>query len=207
MAAVADPVRYSPTRVEAFWRAVRVLEDTATRIERTCSRFADDGARAGVEQVSAAVTVLHHSLSELVVTAHDAGVPPEHSDRVDEDSERWFTAIHEAAHAVVAVRLGHRVRFAGATTDTSGVTSTARHATGLAAAVIAVAGQQATRMELGGIGGAVSDYARAEQALAGTGWSLEQAEAIAVDILRANRGAVIALARRIYRTGRENNIN
>jgi hypothetical protein len=204
---VADPVRFGSREVDAFWQAVRAMGDAATRIERACVRLADHGGRrSSVEEVSAAVVAMRRSLAEVIGTVRAAGLPPEDIDGIDEDSERWMTAIHEAAHAIVGAHLGHRVEFAGATTDTTGLTRTGRDATGLEEAVIAVAGEQATQLELGKVGGAATDYARAEAALSGTGWSLEQAEFLAVGILQDHRGELTALARRIYRHGRENNI-
>jgi hypothetical protein len=205
---VAEPVRFGQREVGAFWQAVRAMDDAATRIELTCARLADQGARrSGVEEVSAAVVAMRRSLAEVVGTLRGAGLPPDEVDGIDEDSERWMTAIHEAAHAIVGAHLGHRVQFAGATTDETGLTRTGRDAVGLEEAVIAVAGEQATVLELGKTGGAARDYARAEAALSGTGWSLEQAEFLATGILHDHRGELRALARRIYRTGRENNIH
>lgn len=208
MTGVADPVRFGEREVGTFWQAVRAMDDAATRIEHACARLVDHGARrSGVEEVSAAVVAMRRSMAEMVTALRTVGLPPEDTGGIDEDSDRWFTAVHEAAHAIVAVHLGYRVPFAGATTDTTGVTQTGGRATGLDEAVIAVAGEQATFLELGKGGGAASDYARAEAALSRTGWSLGQAESLATGILHNHRGELIALARRIYRTGRENNIH
>lgn len=196
-----DPVRFKHREVGAFWQAVRAMDDAATRIERACAQVV-----RGTEDVSAAVVRMRRSLAEVTNTARALGLPPDDADGIDEDSERWMTAIHEAAHAIVGAHLGHRVQFAGAITDTTGVTRTGRDAVGMEEAVIAVAGQVGTRMELGKSGGAGTDYARAEAALAGTGWLLEQAEFLAEGILHDHQGELLALARRIYRHGRENNI-
>jgi hypothetical protein len=208
MGGVADPVRFGDREVGAFWQAIRAMDDAATRIERACARLADQGARrSGVAEVSAAVVAMRRSLAETVDIVRAAGLPPEDTAGIDEDSERWMTAIHEAGHAIVGAQLGHRVQFAGATTDTTGVTRTGRDASGMEEAVIAVAGQVATRMELGKEGGAATDYARAEAALAATPWALHAAEVLAEDILHGHHGELRALARRIYRNGRENNIH
>src|SRR5688500_10748626 len=131
MAAVADPVRFGDREVGAFWQAVRAMDDAATRIERACVRLADHGARrSGVEEVSAAVVAMRRSLAEVVSTIRGAGLPPDEADGIDEDSERWTTSVHEAGHAIVGAHLGHRVQFAGATTDATGVTRTGRDAVG-----------------------------------------------------------------------------
>lgn len=211
---VADPVRFARGEVREFWSAVRAMDEAAARIERACAHAAGHNpargtSRASVEAVTAGVVRMRRSLAEVIAVARAAGLPPGDGERVDTGSRRWFTAVHEAAHAIVAAHLGHHVEFAGATTDATGVTKTGdgrRDMTGADEAVIAVAGERATRALLGMAGGAMSDYARAESVLARTGRSVAWAEQIADQIIRDRRSALVALARRIYRHGRENNI-
>ena len=119
---------------------------------------------------------------------------------VDETSERWVTAVHEAAHAVVAEECGARVDFCRVDTETTGMT---RHnGSGLVHAVIAVAGERATRLLLGTGGGSSVDYEQAQVALDGTGRDLTWAETTAEHVIHGCRRDIHAAARRLYRSGR-----
>lgn len=80
---------------------------------------------------------------------------------VDETSERWVPAIHEAAHAVLAEELGARVRSCRVTGEHTGNT---RHTASAADhAVIAVGGERATRLLCSKGGGSTTDYEQQRQ--------------------------------------------
>lgn len=120
---------------------------------------------------------------------------------VDETSERWTTAVHEAAHAVIAQACGATVSVCeiDARHDDRGLT---RHsAKGPDWAVVAVAGERATRRLLGSGGGSAVDYQQASGALEGTGRDIGWAEHTADDLISAHRRDITALARQLYRTG------
>lgn len=119
---------------------------------------------------------------------------------IDESSERWVTAIHEAAHAVVAEHLGSRVRYCRVTSDETGVTSNT--ATGLPLAVVAVAGERATRLLCGSGGGSGIDYQHAAAELRGTGHDIAWAEQHADEAITANRREIRRDATCLYRKGR-----
>lgn len=212
-AAVAVPVRYGRAQVGTFWSAVRAVDDVAAAIERECAHangHTHGMGRRQVEAVTAGVVRLRRSLAEVTDTARAAGLPPADADRVDETSQRWVTAVHEAGHAVVTGALGHRVKFAGVSTDETGLTSldiADRRANDPAYAVVCVSGERATRLLLGVGGGSGTDYRDARTALARTGRSIEWAEQHADQIIHERRRDLIQLARRLYRDGRENNIN
>jgi hypothetical protein len=121
---------------------------------------------------------------------------------VDEGSERWITAVHEAGHLTLADALCtpvDRCRI-----DPDGRTGTTRHtATGWAHAAIAVAGARATRLICGNTGGSHTDYRDAEAALARAGHprTLPALEAEIDDLLAALRRDLLRTARQLYRTG------
>lgn len=121
-------------------------------------------------------------------------------DGIDETSERWVTAVHEAGHALVADHLGARVALCRI--DPDGDTGRTRHdATGATWAVVAVAGERATRLTLGLGGGSATDYRHAAHALTDTGHDLDWAEDTADDLLTAARRDLLRTARQLYRTG------
>ena len=126
----------------------------------------------------------------------------ENREHIDETSERWATAVHEAGHATAAAVYGARIAVCRIhPDDTTGLT---RHnATGLAHAVVAVAGERATRLLLGTGGGSTTDYADAHAAItrAGGGQTIAWVENIADGILTADRRDLLRLARQLYRTG------
>ncbi len=124
---------------------------------------------------------------------------------IDETSERWVTAVHEAGHATAADYYGAGVAVCRIRDDdTSGLT---RHnAFGVAHAVVAVAGERATRLLLGVGGGATTDYADAHAALAraaraGTDHGLAWVETVADNVITSNRPELLRTARQLYRTG------
>jgi hypothetical protein len=123
---------------------------------------------------------------------------------IDTESERWHTAIHEAGHAVVAEHLGARVTVCVVIDEMTGYTGDTAESTGdvLTDAVIAVAGERATRLLLGRGGGAQRDYQHARQVLHGTGRDLAWAEHRADDAVTANRREITRTARTLYRKGR-----
>ncbi len=119
---------------------------------------------------------------------------------VDETSERWITAIHEAAHAVVAEHFGARVEFCRVTGDDTGLT---RHtAQGPAHAVVAVAGERATRLMCGTGGGSGTDYRQATAVLHGSSHDIAWAEQQAEDAITGNRREIRRAAATLYRKGR-----
>lgn len=120
---------------------------------------------------------------------------------IDETSERWVTAVHEAGHATAAAFYGARIADCRIHPDDTGLT---RHnATGLAHAVVAVAGERATRLLLGCGGGSTTDYADAHAAIlrAGARQTLGWVENIADGVLTADRRDLLRLGRQLYRTG------
>ncbi len=124
---------------------------------------------------------------------------------VDETSERWVTAVYEAGHATAAEHFGARIAVCRIhPDDMSGLT---RHdADGAAHAVVAVAGERATRLLLGVGGGASTDYADARTALAraaraGTNHGLAWAETYADGVITTHRRDLLRTARQLYRTG------
>ncbi len=137
---------------------------------------------------------------------HATGQSTDRADTVDETSERWVTAVHEAGHATVADYYGARVAVCRIRDDdTSGLT---RHnAFGVAHAVVAVAGERATRLLLGVGGGSTTDYADAHTALAradvpaGIHITLTRVEALADAVITTHRRDLLRTARQLYRTG------
>lgn len=126
-------------------------------------------------------------------------------DRIDERSQRWVTAVHEAGHLTVAEYYGARVASCRVLDDDTGTT---RYKAGDAAhAVIAVAGERATRLLLGTGGGSTTDYTAAAAALArsdratGIDHSIDRTEAQADVLIRAYRRDLLRTARHLYRTG------
>ncbi len=131
---------------------------------------------------------------------------PGRGEDVDETSQRWVTAVHEAGHATVADYYGARVAICRIRDDdTSGLT---RHnAFGVAHAVVAVAGERATRLLLGTGGGSTTDYADARTALAradiptGIHITVARVEDLADAVIRTHRRDLLRTARQLYRTG------
>lgn len=117
-----------------------------------------------------------------------------------ETSERWTTAIHEAAHTIVAEQLGARVKYCLVTSDQTGRTNNT--ATGLPLAVVAVAGERATRLLCGAGGGSTTDYQQATAELRRTGHDIAWAEHQADQAITANRREIRRDATRLYRKGR-----
>ncbi|ALE72993.1 hypothetical protein FRP1_07615 [Pseudonocardia sp. EC080625-04] len=120
------------------------------------------------------------------------------TDEIDEYSERWATAVHEAAHAVLAEHLGARVKFCRITGDDTGLT---RHtAEGADHAVVAVGGERATRLLCGTGGGSTTDYDHADTALTGTGHDLGWAEHRADQLIQDHRREIRRTATTLHRT-------
>ena len=121
---------------------------------------------------------------------------------VNEDSQRWVTAIHEAGHVIAVETLGYRVK--DAFIDTDGYSGGVNHTLDLYSldrAVVAVAGQRATRVLLGVGGGSERDYQQARAALAGTTRDLDWAEHQADALIRGARWTLLRTARRLYWRG------
>lgn len=128
-----------------------------------------------------------------------AATRPEQGEDIDETSDRWITAVHEATHAVLAEHLGAHVQFSRITGDDTGLT---RHnAKGADHAVVAVAGERATRRLCGQGGGSTTDYQQAETALAGTGHDIAWAEDQADALIASNRREIHRDATTLYRRG------
>ena len=130
---------------------------------------------------------------------HGGGHPD--GEEIDQTSPRWITAVHEAGHATAAAFYGARTAVCRIhPDDTTGIS---RHtAFGLAHAVVAVAGERATRLLLGTGGGSIADYADARAALARSGshHSLAWVENLADGVLSTDRRDLLRTARQLYRT-------
>jgi hypothetical protein len=118
---------------------------------------------------------------------------------IDEGSERWVTAVHEAGHAVTVDALGYRVISCEVHDDDT--TGNTHHTVDDSPerAVIAVAGERATRLLLGTGGGSTTDYADAHRCLTGLGLGIDWAETQADHLVRAYRRDILCTARRLYR--------
>ena len=127
---------------------------------------------------------------------------PERAEQVDERSERWVTAVHEAGHVVAVEQFGGRVLSCRLDEHDDGRGNT-RHTveTGGQRAVVAVAGERATRLLLGTGGGSGIDYRDAAHALHGTGRGVDWAEHHADVLVRACRRDILREARHLYRRG------
>lgn len=124
---------------------------------------------------------------------------PAQGEGIDETSERWVTAVHEATHAVLAEQLGAHVQSCRITSDHTGTT---RHnAEGADHAIVAVAGERATRRLCGQGGGSTTDYQQAETALTGTGHDIAWAEDHADTLIASNRREIHRTATTLYRRG------
>jgi hypothetical protein len=118
---------------------------------------------------------------------------------IDTTSDRWHVAIHEAGHAIVAEHLGARVSLCVVIDDQTGYADD--NATGLDDAVIAVAGERASRLLCGQSGGHALDYRHAAHVLRRTGHDIAWAEHRADDAITVNRREITRTARTLYRTG------
>jgi hypothetical protein len=132
------------------------------------------------------------------MTARTATAPTE---QVDEHSERWVTAIHEAGHVTAVEALGYRVRSAHVDNDDDrrGGTDHTVPTNSLDRAVVAVAGERATRLLLGTGGGSQIDYDQARYALGQGRLPIEWAEDRADEVIRLHRRDLLHTARRLYR--------
>lgn len=120
---------------------------------------------------------------------------------IDETSERWTTAVHEAAHAVIAHACGAQVTVCEIDRRHDDRGRTRHTAEGPDWAVVAVAGERATRQLLGAGGGSGVDYQQADAALTGTGRDIGWAEHAADELIGTHRRDITTLARQLYRTG------
>lgn len=130
-----------------------------------------------------------------------AGSRLDEREGIDETSERWITAVHEAAHAVIAEVCGARVEVCEIDRRHDDRGRTRHTAEGPDWAVVSVAGERATRRMLGSGGGSSVDYQQASAALRGTGRAIGWAEDTADDLIGIHRRDITALARQLYRTG------
>lgn len=124
---------------------------------------------------------------------------PRPADDVDESSERWVTAVHEEAHALIAEQVGAKVSSCRVTGDATG--NTRHNAEGANHAIVAVAGERAARLLCGSGGGSSVDYEQAEGALAGTGHDIAWAEQRADDLIRRSQREIRRNARTLYHRG------
>lgn len=122
--------------------------------------------------------------------------------QVDETSERWVTAVHEAGHAVTAESFGGRVTecVISPRDDREGHMRHTVTAPG-PWAIIAVAGERATRLLCGVGGGATTDYEIAYDALREIGRPITWAEDHADAIVAGWRRDIVREARTLYRRG------
>ena len=147
---------------------------------------------------STVVVVVDTVTAATTATATAAGA--EVSDRIDENSERWVTAVHEAGHAVAVDELGYRITDCWIHPDDDRRGGTNHTATdGPDRAIVSVAGERATRLLLGCGGGSRIDYDHAAHALTGTGHSIDWAEDHADQIIGGRRRDILLIARRLYR--------
>jgi hypothetical protein len=127
---------------------------------------------------------------------------------IDTGSRRWTVAVHEAAHVVVARRLGWRVRSAQVFADGSGYTDDVAPAGGEATtvavqnAVIALAGPCASARQRWFLpAGCGHDERDARRALRGTGVSYNQARTQARRLVDRHWRDIDKVARRLYHDG------